>query len=59
VTMQALSNRPVYTSTWDPREPNQMAHINLSRQADAIVVAPASADFLARLAKVAPTICSV
>jgi phosphopantothenoylcysteine decarboxylase/phosphopantothenate--cysteine ligase len=49
VTMQALSNRAVYTSAWDPREPNNMAHINLSREADAILVAPASADFIARL----------
>jgi phosphopantothenoylcysteine decarboxylase / phosphopantothenate---cysteine ligase len=50
VTMQALSGRSVYTSSWDPREPNHMAHINLSRQADAILVAPASADFIARAA---------
>lgn len=49
VTMQALSGRPVYTSQWDEREGNRMAHINLSREADAIVVAPASADFLAKL----------
>jgi phosphopantothenoylcysteine decarboxylase/phosphopantothenate--cysteine ligase len=49
VTMQALSGRSVYTSAWDAREPNNMAHINLSREADAIVVAPASADFIARL----------
>ena len=49
VTMQALSNRPVYVSQWDAREPNNMAHINLSREADAIVVAPASADFMAKL----------
>ena len=49
VTMQALSGRPVYTSQWDPREANTMAHINLSREADAIVVAPASADFMAKL----------
>ena len=49
VTMQALSNRPVYTSQWDPREPNNMPHINLSREADAVVVAPCSADFIARL----------
>jgi phosphopantothenoylcysteine decarboxylase / phosphopantothenate---cysteine ligase len=49
VTMQALSGRPVYTSQWDPREPNNMPHINLSRQADAIVIAPCSADFMARL----------
>ena len=49
VTMQALSNRSVYTSQWDAREPNNMAHINLSREADAILVAPASADFMAKL----------
>ena len=51
VTMQALSNRPVALSQWDAREPNNMAHINLSRDADAIVVAPASADFIAKLAQ--------
>ncbi len=49
VTMQALSGRPVYTSQWDAREGNNMPHINLSREADAIVLAPASADFIARL----------
>jgi phosphopantothenoylcysteine decarboxylase/phosphopantothenate--cysteine ligase len=49
VTMQALSNRPVYTSQWDAREHNNMPHINLSREADVIVVAPCSADFIARL----------
>jgi len=49
VTMQALSNRPVYGSQWDSREPNNMPHINLSREADAILVAPCSADFMARL----------
>ena len=49
VTMQALSGRPVYTSQWDSREANNMAHINLGREADAIVVAPASADFMAKL----------
>jgi phosphopantothenoylcysteine decarboxylase/phosphopantothenate--cysteine ligase len=49
VTMQALTNRPVATSQWDEREPNNMAHINLTRGADAIVVAPASADFIAQL----------
>ena len=51
VTMQALSGRPVHTSQWDAREPNNMAHINLSRGADAIIVAPASADFIAKLAQ--------
>jgi phosphopantothenoylcysteine decarboxylase / phosphopantothenate---cysteine ligase len=49
-TMQALSNRPVVLTQWDEREPNHMAHINLTRGADAIVVAPASTDFIARLA---------
>ena len=49
VTMQALSGRPVYTSQWDSREANNMAHINLSREADAILVAPASADFMSKL----------
>lgn len=49
VTMQALSNRPVYHSQWDAREANNMAHINLSREADAILIAPASADFMAKL----------
>lgn len=51
VTMQALSGHPVVTSQWDAREPNAMAHINLGRWADAVVVAPASADFLAQLAQ--------
>ncbi len=51
VTLQALSNRTVYTSQWDAREANNMAHINLSRDADAILVAPASADFMAKLAQ--------
>ena len=49
VTMQALSNRAVYVSQWDPREPNKMAHINLSRETDAMLVAPCSADFMAKL----------
>ena len=51
VSMQALSGRPVYTSQWDAREANHMPHINLTREADAIVVAPASADFIAQLAQ--------
>jgi len=49
VTLQALSNRPVYHSQWDAREANNMAHINLSREADAILIAPCSADFMAKL----------
>lgn len=51
VTMQALSGRTVYTSQWDAREGNNMPHINLSREADAIVIAPCSADFVAKLAQ--------
>lgn len=51
VTMQALSGRSVYGSQWDAREPNNMPHINLSREADAILIAPCSADFIARLAQ--------
>ena len=50
VTMQALSNRTVHTDQWDARAPNNMAHINLTREADAVVIAPASADFIAKLA---------
>jgi phosphopantothenoylcysteine decarboxylase/phosphopantothenate--cysteine ligase len=50
VTMQALSQRPVALSQWDAREANNMAHINLSRNADACLIAPASADFMAKLA---------
>jgi phosphopantothenoylcysteine decarboxylase / phosphopantothenate---cysteine ligase len=53
VTLQALSGRPVFTSQWDARTSggvdNNMPHINLSREADAILVAPASADFMAKL----------
>ena len=53
VTMQALSGRAVFTSQWDARTSggadNNMAHINLSREADAILIAPASADFMAKL----------
>ena len=51
VTMQALSNRPVVTSQWDASQANNMAHINLSREADLMLVAPASADFIAKLAQ--------
>ena len=49
-TFQALSGKPVFTDLWDARMPNNMAHIDLSREADCILVAPASADFLAKLA---------
>ena len=50
VTMQALSGRPVHSDLWDSSIPNNMAHIELSRGCDAIVVAPASANLLAKLA---------
>jgi phosphopantothenoylcysteine decarboxylase/phosphopantothenate--cysteine ligase len=50
VTMQALSGRTVYTDQWDGRVANNMAHIDLTRDADAILVAPCSADFLFKLA---------
>ncbi len=49
VTMQALSGRHVYVDAWDARPANNMAHINLTRGADAILVAPASADFMSKL----------
>ena len=49
-TMQGLSGKPVLTDQWDANVPNGMAHINLSRAANAIVIAPASADFIAKLA---------
>jgi phosphopantothenoylcysteine decarboxylase/phosphopantothenate--cysteine ligase len=48
-TFQALSGRPVFTDLWDHRVANGMAHIDLSREAAAILVAPASADFIAKL----------
>lgn len=54
LTFQALSGRPVYVNAWEQTAvsapPSGMAHIDLSREADAILVAPASADFLARVA---------
>lgn len=50
VTMQALSGKPVFTDMWDARVANNMAHIDLTRDRDAIVIAPASADLLAKLA---------
>lgn len=51
VTMQALSGRPVFTSQWDARPNANMAHIDLPREADAVLIAPASADFMAKLAQ--------
>ena len=49
VTMQALSGHTVYTDQWDSRIANNMAHIDLSRDADAIIIAPCSADFMRKL----------
>lgn len=49
-TMQALSGQPVVTSQWDAGEGNAMPHINLTREAHALIVAPASADLIAKLA---------
>lgn len=49
-TFQALSGKPVFSDLWDPRVADSMGHIELSRGKDAIVVAPASAHFLAKIA---------
>src|SRR5512138_438475 len=49
-TFQALTGKPVVTDPWDSSFPNNMAHIELSRGVDAIVIAPASADFIAKVA---------
>jgi len=48
-TFQALSGHPVYSDLWDTRPDNGMAHIELTRHNDVMLIAPASADFLARL----------
>ncbi|MFY9328046.1 MAG: bifunctional phosphopantothenoylcysteine decarboxylase/phosphopantothenate--cysteine ligase CoaBC [Georgfuchsia sp.] len=48
-TWQALSNRPVRTTLWDDSISNAMAHIDLTRGADALLVAPATANFIAKL----------
>ena len=48
-TMQALTGNPVYSDQWDQRIHNGMPHIELSRDADAILIAPASADLMAKL----------
>lgn len=50
VTLQALSGQTAWTGLWDPRVADNMGHIELSRDRDLIMVAPASADFLAKLA---------
>ncbi|MEO8718503.1 MAG: bifunctional phosphopantothenoylcysteine decarboxylase/phosphopantothenate--cysteine ligase CoaBC [Burkholderiales bacterium] len=50
VTLQALTGQTAWTDLWDPRVPDNMGHIELSRDRDLVVVAPASADFLGKLA---------
>src|SRR5687768_11830261 len=50
MTLAALSENKVYTSLWDLKDEVEMGHIQLSRQADLIVVAPATADLLAKMA---------
>jgi phosphopantothenoylcysteine decarboxylase/phosphopantothenate--cysteine ligase len=50
-TFQALSGRQVWTDLWDARPANGMAHIDLTRGAAACVIAPATADFIAKLAQ--------
>ena len=50
-TFQAITGHAVWSDLWDARMPNGMAHIDLSRGADAILIAPASADTMARLAQ--------
>jgi phosphopantothenoylcysteine decarboxylase/phosphopantothenate--cysteine ligase len=50
VTFQALSGNRVWTDLWDPRMDNNMAHIDLTRDADAILISPATADVMAKLA---------
>lgn len=49
-TFQAVSGRPVRDSLWDAAAEAAMGHIELARWADLVLVAPATADFLARLA---------
>ncbi|MCB5194908.1 bifunctional phosphopantothenoylcysteine decarboxylase/phosphopantothenate--cysteine ligase CoaBC [Deefgea salmonis] len=51
VTFQALSGHPVFVDQWDARMPNNMAHIDLTRGAAAVLIAPASADMLAKIAQ--------
>ena len=49
-TFQALTGEPVFTDAWDTRVANGMPHIDLSRKADLVLIAPATADFMAKLA---------
>ena len=50
MTLAALSEQPVHTSLWDLKDEVEMGHIELSRSADLVVVAPATADLMAKMA---------
>ena len=50
MTLAALSEQPVHTSLWDLKDEAEMGHIQLSREADLVVVAPATADLIAKMA---------
>jgi phosphopantothenoylcysteine decarboxylase/phosphopantothenate--cysteine ligase len=50
MTLAALSEEQVYTTLWDLKDETEMGHIQLSREADLIVVAPATADLMAKMA---------
>ena len=50
MTLAALSEQPVHTSLWDLKDEAEMGHIQLSREADLVVVCPATADLLAKMA---------
>src|SRR3954470_1298917 len=49
VTLQALSGQTVWTDLWDARIPDHMGHIELSRDRELVVIAPASANFMAKV----------
>lgn len=51
MTLAALSETPVHTSLWDLKDEAEMGHIQLSREADLVVVAPATADLIAKMAQ--------
>lgn len=50
MALAALSENPVYTTLWDLKNEVEMGHIQLSRQADLVVVCPATADLMAKMA---------
>ncbi len=50
MTLAALSENPIHTSLWDLKDEAEMGHIQLSRQADLVVIAPATADLMAKMA---------